>query len=68
MKQVYTNDMFYYTAHVLKGISVDSSNSTCLDHHDHQSAMSVRDCSIRQTSNCCSLVHRLFPQLASDCL
>jgi len=42
MKQVYTNDMFYYTAHVLKGISVDSSNSTCLDHHDHQSAMSVR--------------------------
>ena len=40
MKQVHTNDMSYYTAHMLIGISVDSSNSTCLDHHDHRSAMS----------------------------
>jgi len=56
-------DMSYYTSHMLIGISVDSSNGTCLDHHDHWSAMSVWDCSIRQTSNCCSLVHRLFPHL-----
>ena len=56
-------DLSYYTSHMFIGISVDSSNNTCLDHHDHWSAMSVWDCSIRQTGNCCSLVHRLFPHL-----